>query len=76
MDLNFLTEKVCKYQEKKLNDALQTLKLHQDTKKQLETELKASDSGRETELAKHVESIEIWKKNVAKIKEDMAKLQN
>ena len=31
--LNFLTEKVRKYQEKKLNDALQKIKLHQEIDK-------------------------------------------
>jgi len=40
--LNFLTEKIQKYHEKKLNDALHELQFHQEIKKRLETNLKTT----------------------------------
>ena len=77
--LNFLTEKVRKYQEKKLGDALQKIKLHQEIEQRLKIELKTSNEKSkdtiEKEIAKQNESIEIWKKNVVKIKKEIAKLQ-
>jgi len=77
--LNFLTEKVRKYHEKKLNDALQKLKSHQDRKKQLETELKTTDNESkinvEKEIIKQDQIIDIWKKNIAKINEQLTKLE-
>jgi len=76
--LNFLTEKVRKYQEKKLNDALQKLKLHQEIKTRLKTELKISNEKSKGSIEKEIttqnESIEIWEKNIVKIKEQIAKL--
>jgi len=76
--LNFLTEKVRKYQEKKLNDALQKLKLHQEIKIRLKTELKISNEKSKGSIEKEIttqnESIEIWEKNIVKIKEQIAKL--
>ena len=76
--LNFLTEKVRKYQEKKLNDALQKLKIHQEIKTRLNTELKTSNEKSKGSIEKEIiiqnESIEIWGKNIVKIKEQIAKL--
>lgn len=77
--LNFLTEKIRKYHEKKLNDALQKLKSHQDRKKQLETEIKTIDNESkidvEKEIIKQDEIIVIWKKNITKINEQLTKLE-
>jgi len=77
--LNFLTEKIQKYHEKKLNDALQELKFHQEVKKRLETNLKTpndeSKIGIEKEIDKENEIIDIWKNNIEKINEQLAKLQ-
>ena len=77
--LNFLTDKIRKYHDKKLNDALQKIKFHQEIEKRLKIELKTSNENSknslEKEIAKQNESIEIWKKNVTKIKEEIAKLQ-
>jgi len=77
--LNFLTDKVQKYHEKKLNDALQKLKSHQDKKKYLETELKtANDESKiyiEKEIGEQDEIIDIWKNNITKINEQLTKLQ-
>jgi len=77
--LNFLTEKVLKYHKKKLNDALEKIKLHQELEKRLKIELKTSNeiskSSIEKEIATQNESIEIWKNNVTKIKKEIEKLQ-
>jgi len=77
--LNFLTEKIQKYHEKKLNDALQELQFHQEIKKRLETNLKTADDeskiGIEEEISKENEIIDIWRKNIEKINEQLAKLQ-
>ncbi len=77
--MNFLTQKIQKYHEKKLNDALQKLKLHQKIKKRLKTEQKTADVKSkmiiEEEISKQDEAIDIWEKNIMKIKEQMTKLQ-
>jgi len=77
--LNFLTEKIQKYHEKKLNDALQELQFHKEIKKRLETNLKTTDNelkkSKEEEIGKENEIIEIWIKNIEKINEQLAKLK-
>jgi len=75
--------KICwffkKYYEKKLNDALQELQFHQEIKKRLETNLKTTDDeskmGIEEEISKENKIIDIWKNNIEKINEQLAKLQ-
>jgi len=77
--LNFLTEKIQKYHEKKLNDALQELQFHQEVKKRLETNLKTTDDeskkGIEEEIGKENEIIDIWTSNIEKINEQLAKFK-
>ncbi len=77
--MNFLTEKVQKYHEKKLNDALQKLKFHQELKKQLESEIiKIDDTSKidlEKKINEQIEIITIWEKNIAKINEQLTKLK-
>jgi len=75
--LNFLTDKVRKYQEKKLNDAIQKLKIHQKLKKCLEYELKTTNdesNSIKNEIKKQNENITIWDKNIIKIREQLEKL--
>jgi len=75
--LNFLTDKVRKYQEKKLNDAIQKFKLHQKLKKRLESELKTTNdesNSIKNEIEKQNENIIIWEKNIIKIREQLEKL--
>lgn len=76
--MNFFTDKVIKYNEKKLKEAIQELKFHQKLKKQLETELKSiddkSDHSKE-EIIKENDIINIWEMNIIKIKEQIEKLQ-
>jgi len=78
--LNFLIEKIKKYHEKKLNDALQELQFHQEIKKRLETNLKTIDDesriGIEDEISKENEIIDIWKQNIEKINEQLKKLKS
>ena len=75
--LNFLTDKIQKYHEKKLNDALQELQFHQDAKKRLETNLKTTNDeskiGIEEEISKENEIIDIWRTNIEKINEQLKK---
>jgi len=77
--LNFLTEKIQKYHEKKLNDALQELKFHQEVKKRLETNQKTADDeskiGIEEEIDKENKIIDIWKNNIEKINVQLKKLK-
>ena len=77
--MNFLTEKIQKYHEKKLNDALQELQFHQEVKKHLETDLKTTDDESkmsiEEEIDKENKIIDIWKNNIKKINEQLTKLQ-
>ncbi|MCH7647245.1 MAG: hypothetical protein IIA83_01375 [Thaumarchaeota archaeon] len=75
-----MTEKIQKYHEKKLNDALQELQFHQEVKKRLETNLKTTDDesriGMEEEIDKEDKIIDIWRKNIEKINEQLKKLKN
>jgi len=75
--LNFLTDKIQKYHEKKLNDALQELQFHQNVKKRLETNLKTTNDeskiGIEEEISKENEIIDIWRTNIEKINEQLKK---
>jgi len=77
--LNFLTEKIQKYHEKKLNDALQELQFHQEIKKRLEANLKTVDEeskrSKEEEISKENKIIDIWGKNIEKINDQLKKLQ-
>ena len=77
--MNFLTEKIQKYHEKKLNDALQEMKFHQNAKKLLETNLKTANYESKTNIEKEIdkenEIIHIWRKNIEKINEQLKKLQ-
>ena len=75
--MNFLTDKIQKYHEKKLNDALQELQFHQNVKKRLETNLKTTNDeskiGIEEEISKENEIIDIWRTNIEKINEQLKK---
>jgi len=76
--MNFFTDKVIKYNEKKLDDAIQKLKLHQKIKKHLETELKSINDKSDhikKEIIKQNEIINIWEKNITTIKEQLEKIQ-
>ena len=76
--MNFFTEKVIKYNEKKLNDAILELKFHQKIKKRLETELKSIDDNSDDikkEIFRENDIIKLWEKNIIKIKEQIEKLQ-
>ncbi len=75
--MNFLTNQVRKYYEKKLTEATQKLKFHQKTKKHLKTEQKTTDDksdGIGKEITIQNELIAIWEKNIIKIKEQIEKL--
>jgi len=76
--MNFFTDKVIKYNEKKLNDAILELKFHQKIKKRLEIELKSIDDNSDDikkEIFRENDIINLWEKNIIKIKEQIEKLQ-
>ena len=77
--LNFLKEKVRKYQEKKLVESKEKIKLHTEIKKRLEQELK-SDSADTIKLKKEIENqdkfIKIWEKNIESINKQIKKLDS
>jgi hypothetical protein len=78
--LNFLKEKVQKYQEKKLLEAKEKLKFHTEIKNQLERRLKTIDDEKSNEVKKKIEKqdefIEIWKKNIDSIIKQIKKLKS
>jgi hypothetical protein len=78
--LNFLKEKVQKYQEKKLLEAKEKLKFHTEIKNQLERRLKTMDGEKSNEVKKKIEKqdefIEIWKKNIDSIIKQIKKLKS
>lgn len=75
--MNFLKDKVQKYQEKKLLEAKEKLRFHTETKNQLEKQLKTVDVVDSYEIKKkikkHKEFIEIWDKNVDSINKQLKK---
>lgn len=78
--MNFLKEKVQKYQEKKLIEAKEKLKFHSEIKNQLERGLKTVDGEQSKEVKKKIEKqkelIEIWKKNVDSVTKQLKKLKS
>ena len=77
--MDFLKKRVKQYQEKKLDEALSKIKFHIDMKKTLEQKIKKNDNGIELasikkEISSHDDMIHIWKKNVDKIKKELAKI--
>ena len=78
--MNFLKEKVRKYQEKKLKEAYQNLKSHTEIKNQLEKNLKSSNRDDYQTIKKGIEKqenfIQIWEKNIKEIKKQIQKLNS
>ena len=78
--MNFLKDKVQKYQEKKLLEAKEKLQFHKETKNQLERQLKnigvAESYEIKKEITKHKEFIEIWDKNIDSIKKQLKKIKS
>ena len=78
--MNFLKEKVKKYQEKKLSEAKQKLDYYPDLKNHLEKQLQNSNEeesfGIKEKIKKQKEFIEIWSKNIASINKELKKLKS
>ena len=88
--MNFLKDKVRKYQEKKLEEANQKLKYHSEIKNKLETlvnvglgyigQLKSEENDQFSEIKKNIEKqkefIKIWGKNIETIKKQIKKLKS
>ena len=78
--MNFLKGKIQKYREKKLLEAKEKLRFHTNTKNELERDLKTIDGTQSDELKKKIEKqnkfIEIWKKNIDSINDQIKKLKS
>ena len=78
--MNFLKDKVKKYQEKKLLEAKEKLKFHTLTKTRLEKQLELTHNEDSEEIKKEIEKqqefIVIWKKNVDSINKQIKKLNS
>jgi len=76
--LNFLKDKVKKYQEKKLVESKEKLKFYTDYKTQLEKQLKSVKDEEITGIKKQIEKqdtfIKIWKNNIELITKQMKKI--
>ncbi len=76
--MNFLKEKVKKYQEKKLLESKDKLKFYTDCKTQLEKQLKLAKDTEITGIIKQIEKqdafIKIWKNNIESITKQMKKI--
>jgi hypothetical protein len=76
--LNFLKDKVKKYQEKKLVESKEKLKFYTDYKTQLEKQLKSAKDEEIIGIKKQIEKqdafIKIWKNNIESITKQMKKI--
>ena len=73
--MEFLKKRVKQYQEKKLQEALDKVKLHQKLKKKLE-ENDNFDDKIIKEISFHNKMIDVWQKNSEKIKNEMKKIED
>jgi hypothetical protein len=69
--LNFLAKKVLEYQQKKLAEAEKNLQYHLAKKEQLK-----SINQEKKEIEKEEKMINIWNKNIVKIKQEIKKIQD
>lgn len=78
--MNFLKDKVKKYQEKKLLEAKEKLKFYIESKTRLEKQLELSNDEDHEEIKKEIEKqqkfIAIWKKNLESINKQIKKLNS
>ena len=78
--MNFLKDKVKKYQEKKLLEAKEKLKFYTMNKTRLEKQLELSNDKDHEEIKKEIEKqqefVVIWKKNVESINKQIKKLNS
>jgi len=78
--MNFLKEKIKKYQEKKLSEAKQKLDYYVEVKNHLEKQLQDSSEEDSFEIKEKIkkqkEFIEIWSKNIRAINKELAKLKS
>jgi hypothetical protein len=76
--LNFLKDKVKKYQEKKLLESKEKLRFYTDCKTQLEKQLKLAKDEEIAGITRQIEKqdafIKIWKNNIESITKQMKKI--
>lgn len=78
--MNFLKDKVKKYQEKKLLESKEKLEFYTKCKTQLEKELKSAKDediiGIKKQIEKQDAFIKIWKNNIESITKQMKKINS
>ena len=78
--MNFLKDKVKKYQEKKLLEAKEKLKFYTEAKTRLEKQLELTNNEDfekiKKEIKKQQDLIVIWKKNLESINKQIKKLNS
>ena len=78
--MNFLKDRVKKYQEKKLVEAKEKLKIYTTAKNQLENKLKTANENESLEIKKNIEKqkefIKIWNINIETINKQIKKLNS
>ena len=78
--MKFLKEKIQKYNEKKLVDALKEMKFHLDKKKQFESQLKIAENDEsklkiKERIDNQNKNIAIWKRNIEIINKQLKKFE-
>lgn len=70
--MNFITKKILEYQKKKLSEAENNLKNHLTNKESLKIK---SAENYSKEIENEEKMIQIWTKNIEKIKHEIKKIQ-
>ena len=72
--MEFFKRRVKQFQEKKLNEIIHNIKLHEYAKIQLERHTERSGNY-ERKLSHHTKMIEIWKDREQKLREQMSDME-
>ncbi len=77
--MEFFKKRVRQYQEKKLNEILSNIEIHQNKKNQLEQQLEGmvDDTAKiKEEIVFNEKMIEIWQRNEQKLRKQMSDLED
>ena len=78
--MDFFKKRIRQYQEKKLNEILSNIQLHQNMKKHLEQEIERINDNEQNktrkEISYHDKMLNIWKKNEEKLRKQMSEMED
>ena len=78
--MDFFKKRIRQYQEKKLNEILSNIQLHQNMKKHLEQEIERINDNEQNktrkEISYHDKMLNIWKKNEEKLRKQMSEMDD